>query len=170
MNARTSIPDGFARLEQAGNLHDLRLAAGTTTGAYTNDLPFMDSDVYKWLEAVAWAESEGADERLESQVDQLTALLADAQEPSGYLQSYFQVVRPDDRFVDLRWGHELYCAGHLNPGRRGTRPHHRPHRPARHRPQGRRPRRRDLRPRPQRRRVRAPGDRDGPGGAVPPHR
>ncbi|MGW5430326.1 glycoside hydrolase family 127 protein [Streptomyces sp. NPDC004059] len=113
VNARTSIPDGFARLEQAGNLHDLRLAAGTTTGAYTNDLPFMDSDVYKWLEAVAWAESEGADERLESQVDQLTALLADAQEPRGYLQSYFQVVRPDDRFVDLRWGHELYCAGHL---------------------------------------------------------
>ena len=35
-----------------GNIHNLELAAGTTTGDYRNDLPFMDSDLYKWLEAV----------------------------------------------------------------------------------------------------------------------
>jgi DUF1680 family protein len=31
-----------------------QLGAGRATGSYVNDLPFLDSDVYKWLEAVAW--------------------------------------------------------------------------------------------------------------------
>jgi hypothetical protein len=51
VNAEVSMPDGGYRLETAGNL---RLAARLTDGAYAGDLPFLDSDVYKWLEAVAW--------------------------------------------------------------------------------------------------------------------
>ena len=33
--------------------------------------------------------------------------------PDGYLDSHFQVRFPGERFVQLQWGHELYCAGHL---------------------------------------------------------
>lgn len=118
VNAEVSVPDGFERLEHAGNFHDLRLAAGTATGEYTNDLPFMDSDLYKWLEAVGWLRGgdtadAAAAERLDRQVDIAVELLSAAQQPDGYLQSYFQVVRPGEHFVDLQWGHELYCAGHL---------------------------------------------------------
>ena len=40
-------------------------------------------------------------------------LLAAAQEDDGYLDSHFQVRFPGERFVQLAWGHELYCAGHL---------------------------------------------------------
>lgn len=113
INAAVSIPTGFERLEEAGNLHNLRLAAGRASGTYGGDLPFLDSDVYKWLEAAGWQLGDGDWPALAERVDQIVALLDAAQQADGYLQSYFQVVRPDDRYVDLQWGHELYCAGHL---------------------------------------------------------
>src|SRR5207248_1039598 len=51
------------------------------------------------------------------------ALLAAAQQPDGYLDSYFQVVAPDRRWTDLDHGHEMYCAGHLI---QAAVAHHRP--------------------------------------------
>src|SRR5687768_3312882 len=55
VNREVSIPGGWDRLHRAGNFHNLELAADRATGSYINDLPFLDSDVYKWLEAVGWA-------------------------------------------------------------------------------------------------------------------
>src|SRR5919112_1778980 len=55
VNREVSIPGAWDQLHEAGNFHNLELAAGRSTGSYVNDLPFLDSDVYKWLEAVAWA-------------------------------------------------------------------------------------------------------------------
>ncbi|MFC8721534.1 glycoside hydrolase family 127 protein [Kitasatospora sp. NPDC057198] len=114
-NALVGIPQGPALLESAGNLHNLKLAAGTAEGEYRGDLPFLDTDVTKWLEAAAWHLGDPAEPLpdLPAQMAELIGLLADAQEPSGYLNSWFQVTRPGERFEDLRWGHELYCAGHL---------------------------------------------------------
>ena len=66
LNRRVTIPHGFAQLGSAGNLDNLRLAAGTLAGAYrsgimfTTPFPFLDSDVYKWLEAVGWELGRGA--------------------------------------------------------------------------------------------------------------
>jgi DUF1680 family protein len=118
VNREVSIPDGWERLQVAGNLYDLHLAAGEASGEYRNDLPFMDSDLYKWLEAVAWLltdEDLPQPQRvvLEAHVDQAVRLLAKVQEPDGYLNSFFQVTHPGERFGDLAWGHELYTAGHL---------------------------------------------------------
>jgi uncharacterized protein len=118
VNRGVSIPGGWDRLHQAGNFHNLELAAGRTTGSYVNDLPFLDSDVYKWLEAVAWALADPALDsslaaRLRQQLAETERLLRDAQQPDGYLDSHFQVRFPGERFVQLPWGHELYCAGHL---------------------------------------------------------
>jgi uncharacterized protein len=74
--------------------------------------------VYKWLEAVAWALADpelnsSLANRLRQQLAQTERLLRDAQQPDGYLDSHFQVRFPGERFVQLQWGHELYCAGHL---------------------------------------------------------
>lgn len=118
VNARVGIPQGPELLESAGNLHDLRLAAGTTTGAYRGDYPFMDSDVYKWLEAASWqlARLESDDpeySRLADDVERLVGLIADAQQADGYINSWFQSGKGEGPYSDLRWGHELYCAGHL---------------------------------------------------------
>jgi uncharacterized protein len=118
INREVSIPAGWNRLHEAGNFHNLELAAGRRTGSYVNDLPFLDSDVYKWLEAVAWAFADPAldssvADQLRQQVGETERLLGDAQQPDGYLDSHFQVRFPGERFVQLPWGHELYCAGHL---------------------------------------------------------
>ena len=45
--------------------------------------------------------------------DEAIALVAAAQRPDGYLNSYVQVVGGGTPFQDLAWGHELYCIGHL---------------------------------------------------------
>jgi uncharacterized protein len=118
VNARVGIPQGPFLLESAGNLHDLRLAAGRASGEFRGDFPFMDSDVYKWLEAASWQLARlhpDAPEarRLADDVERVIGLVADAQEADCYLNSWFQAGRGAGRYSDLRWGHELYCAGHL---------------------------------------------------------
>jgi DUF1680 family protein len=118
INREVSVPEAWNRLHEASNFHNLELAAGRSDGAYVNDLPFLDSDVYKWLEAVGWvlADPDLAGPSADTLRDQLAStaeLLAAVQQPDGYLNSHFQVRYPGERFVQLDWGHELYCAGHL---------------------------------------------------------
>ncbi|MBK3565663.1 glycoside hydrolase family 127 protein [Streptomyces sp. MBT62] len=113
VNASTSLPQGPQLLESAGNLHNLRLAAGTAEGEFRGAYPFVDTDVYKWLEAASWQLAQGSSAALEADVERIVALVADAQQPDGYLNTWFQLVKGGERYKDLRWGHELYCAGHL---------------------------------------------------------
>ncbi|MEU9154603.1 beta-L-arabinofuranosidase domain-containing protein [Streptomyces sp. NPDC048417] len=120
-NARVSLPQGPDLLESAGNLHNLRLAAAAreaasdtvTEGEFQGAYPFVDTDVYKWLEAASWQLAEGEDTSLAADVARIVALVAAAQQPDGYLNTWFQLVKGGERYQDLRWGHELYCAGHL---------------------------------------------------------
>jgi DUF1680 family protein len=86
----------------------------------------MDSDIYKTLEAIGWELGRGradttatasttatADEaNLADFAAEATALLAKAQQPDGYLNSYVQVTGTP-RYSALQTSHELYCAGHL---------------------------------------------------------
>ena len=111
-NRAVSLPHGHRMLEQAGNLHDLRLAAGLAQGSYRGPV-YMDSDLYKWLEAAAYELANGPDADLERLTGDVIALLARAQLPDGYLNSHYQVLKPDQRWTNLRDDHELYCAGHL---------------------------------------------------------
>ncbi|MDH6622633.1 DUF1680 family protein [Streptomyces sp. LBL] len=124
VNAHTSIPQGPGLLESAGNLHNLRLVAGTADGEFQGAYPFVDSDVYKWLEAASWQLAQwapgkarpepGAEaQQLAADVDRIIALVRAAQQSDGYLNTWFQVRKGGERYQDLRWGHELYCAGHL---------------------------------------------------------
>jgi DUF1680 family protein len=112
-NAEVSIPQGPLKLEEAGNLANLR-AAADGKGGFTGDFQFQDSDVHKWLEAASWQlADEPDDSELASRIDELTSLLAAAQVADGYLQTFYQVAHPELRWRELGWGHELYCAGHL---------------------------------------------------------
>jgi len=73
----------------------------------------MDSDLYKWLEALAWQLAHGPDDELQQIADEPIELIAAAQADDGYIDSYYQVAEPDQRWKNLKDGHELYCAGHL---------------------------------------------------------
>ncbi|MCC7360354.1 MAG: glycoside hydrolase family 127 protein [Anaerolineales bacterium] len=112
VNRAAGLRHGYAQLEQAGNFYNLRLAAGLTTGDYKGYL-YLDSDLYKWLEAVSYALAAGPDPELQALADRTIGLLAAAQQGDGYLNAYWQVAKPGQRWTDLDHGHEMYCAGHL---------------------------------------------------------
>ncbi len=116
-NATASLPLALRQLEVAGNLANLRLAIAGAHEGYQGPV-FMDSDLYKTLEAIGWelartgdATTAGADD-LVSFVSEATLLLEKAQQPDGYLNSYVQV-SGKPRYAALASSHELYCAGHL---------------------------------------------------------
>lgn len=79
------------------------------------DMPhiFWDSDVAKWIEAAAYAISKKRNPELEKMVEYTIDLITSAQGDDGYLNIVFSSYRKDERFVNLRDWHELYCAGHL---------------------------------------------------------
>ena len=74
---------------------------------------FWESDIAKWIEAASYCLATADDPDLDRAIDATIDLLAGAQQPDGYLNVYFTVVKPGERFTDLRDAHELYCAGHL---------------------------------------------------------
>ncbi len=112
-NRERAIPAGLERLESAGNLENLRIAAGASSGSATGPV-FMDSDVYKWLEAAAWEYGRAPSEQLLTAIRDVTGVVAAAQAEDGYLDSVVQVTSGrQGRYQDLPWSHELYCAGHL---------------------------------------------------------
>jgi hypothetical protein len=112
VNRNVSLKHGYAMLNKAGNLHNLKMAAGLESGEYRG-MNFSDETVYKWLEALAWELGRATDSELQGMADEVISLLAAAQQPDGYLNSYYQVVEPERKWSDLDFGHELYCAGHL---------------------------------------------------------
>ena len=75
--------------------------------------PFWESDVAKWIEASSYALATNPDPVLDASLDEAIALLAGAQQPDGYLDTYFLLARPGEEFTDLMDAHELYVAGHL---------------------------------------------------------
>jgi len=112
VNRESALPHGFRMLEAAGNLENLRIVAGRSTGRYRGPV-FMDSDVYKWLEAAANEMARAPSEWLRSASAETIGLVEGAQGSDGYVNSYYQVAEPGKRWTDFAHGHELYCAGHL---------------------------------------------------------
>jgi len=91
---------------------NLRIAAGLEEGEFYG-YRFQDSDVAKWLEAVAWCLATERDPELERLADGVIEILGKAQQPDGYLNSHFTVKFPELKWKNERESHELYVAGHL---------------------------------------------------------
>ena len=103
------------RIEEADPSHaieNFRIAAGRQEGEFYG-MVFQDSDVAKWLEAVAWSLCQKPDAELEKTADEVIELVAAAQCEDGYLNTYFTVKAPEERWTNLAECHELYCAGHM---------------------------------------------------------
>lgn len=112
-NRNASIPAGLQHLEDAGNLENFRRAARGCKGGFRGRV-FNDSDVYKWLEALAWEQGREPSDQFAQWQREISTLIARAQAPDGYLNTHFQLgFEAPDRYTDLGFGHELYCIGHL---------------------------------------------------------
>jgi DUF1680 family protein len=111
-NAEVSLPTQWEQLESSGCLDNFRRVAGTVDRPHRGFM-FADTDLYKWIEAVSWELSRGPRPALEERLEQGLALIEGAQQPDGYLDTYYALERAGARFTDLRDMHELYCLGHL---------------------------------------------------------
>jgi DUF1680 family protein len=112
VNREVTLLRGAEELERAGTLENFRIAAGRASGE-RRGMVFSDTDVYKWLEAIAWELGREPSVELDRLGREATDVVAAAQEPDGYLDTWCQLVDPAWRWTDLEMGHELYCAGHL---------------------------------------------------------
>ncbi|MGQ7890139.1 glycoside hydrolase family 127 protein [Paenibacillus sp. WC2504] len=102
------VPDA----EPSHAIHNFRIAAGLETGEY-HGWVFQDSDLAKWLEAVAYSLQQQPDAALEQTADETIDLIVQAQQSDGYLNTYFTIKEPGKRWTNLYECHELYCAGHM---------------------------------------------------------
>jgi DUF1680 family protein len=107
-----ALNDSIPGAEPSHTIENFRIAAGEVEGEYYG-MVFQDSDLGKWLETVGFVLSKKRNPQLEKIADDVIDLLGRAQQPDGYLNTYFTVKEPGARWTNLKEDHELYCAGHL---------------------------------------------------------
>lgn len=115
-NRKRGIAFQLAQLEKVGAIQALdqkpRPLSIPWKGWGTTQM-FWDSDIAKWIEAASYSLATHPDAALEAQIDRLIEGLAKAQQPDGYLNTFFTAHMPDKKFTNERDWHETYCAGHL---------------------------------------------------------
>ncbi|MCJ7844006.1 glycoside hydrolase family 127 protein [Blautia sp. AF13-16] len=103
------------RVNDAAKSHcieNFKIAAKESTGKYYG-MVFQDTDVAKWLEALAYSLEGEKNGELEKEADEVIDLIGRAQQQDGYLDTYYTIQEPLGRWSNLREGHELYTAGHM---------------------------------------------------------
>ena len=73
---------------------------------------FDDSDVYKALEGIAYSLINNPNPELEKKADEWIDNMAAAQQPDGYLNTFYTLTGLDKRWTNMD-KHEMYCAGHM---------------------------------------------------------
>lgn len=106
------LNDRLEDVETSHCIENFKIAAGESEGEFQGAV-FQDTDVAKWLEAIGFALSWERDEKLEALADETIDLIGRAQQPDGYLNTYFTIKEPGLRWTNLMEGHELYTAGHM---------------------------------------------------------
>ncbi len=76
---------------------------------------FDDSDVYKALEGIGYTLANNPDPELEKKADEWIDKVAAAQQPDGYIDTYYTLNFPERRWTNMS-DHEMYCAGHMIEG------------------------------------------------------
>lgn len=102
------IPDAPA----SHALKNFKIAAKEEEGEFFGFV-FQDSDVAKWLEAVAYSLESDPNPELEKTADEVIDLIGRAQQEDGYVNTYFTIKEPEMKWRNLRDRHEMYVAGHM---------------------------------------------------------
>lgn len=110
-NAKHTLPVCIDQIEnQTGRMRNFEKAAipeGPHSGIF-----FDDSDVYKAVEGMAYSLINNPDPQLEAKADEWIDKFAAAQQENGYINTFFTIQEPENRWNDMD-KHEMYCAGHL---------------------------------------------------------
>ena len=118
-NRTVSIPSAFYQCEINGRFDNFALAAGLIQGEHKGDFSFDDTDPYKIIEGASYSLAVKYDLKLDQYLDSVIHLIAQAQEPDGYLTTCVtnKCYRISGWWGTRRWekmnSHELYNSGHL---------------------------------------------------------
>src|SRR2546423_1571581 len=117
VNVSKSIPSMGKLLEANGRIDNFRRLIGKSTAAQRGPV-YSDSDVYKWTEAASFALQSGERSELHAAVDNIAKDMMAAQQPDGYLNTYYIGEHASQRMEPKvqQWGHELYNMGHFLQG------------------------------------------------------
>lgn len=106
-----TLPVRIDQIEnQTGRIRNFENAAkgeGEHSGIF-----FDDSDVYKALEGMAYSLINNPDPELEKKADEWIDKFAAAQQPDGYINTFYTLTGLDKRWTNMD-KHEMYCAGHM---------------------------------------------------------
>ena len=107
-----ALNDRVEGAEPSYCMRNFRVASGKEAGEFGGKV-FQDSDVAKWIEAVAYSLMWHPDPALERTADSAIDDVVAAQQADGYLNTYYIITGLDKRFTNLQENHELYCLGHF---------------------------------------------------------
>src|SRR5690606_18452604 len=107
-----AINDRVEGAEKSHAVQNFKIAAGLAEGEFHGFI-FQDTDVAKWLEAVGYLLLKKRNDKLEAIADEMIDIIEQAQQPDGYLNTYFTIKAPEEKWRNLTEAHELYTAGHM---------------------------------------------------------
>lgn len=107
-----ALNDEVAGAEPSYCIDNFKVAAGLKEGTF-HGWVFQDTDLAKWLEAVAYSLSYEPNEALEKLADDAIELVGKAQQENGYINTHFTILHPGKQYCNLKEGHELYTTGHF---------------------------------------------------------
>ena len=119
INRTVSIPSAFHECEVNGRFDNFALAAGLIQGEHKGDFSFDDTDPYKVIEGASYSLAVHYDAKLDHYLDSVINIIAQAQEPDGYLTTCVtnKCTRLSGWWGTHKWekinSHELYNSGHL---------------------------------------------------------
>lgn len=117
-NRSVTIPHNLDMTRETGIVENFEKAAGLADGPYFG-LFMWDAHLYKAVEAASYSLMQAPDSALETRVNEIVGVIKKAQAPNGYLNTRKQLggagrgADSTARWSDVRFGLELYFAGHL---------------------------------------------------------
>ena len=109
---RITVPHALTELDDDGHVTNFDKAQGSFDGPLRGHHAF-DSDLHKALEGALYSLQHFEGRHLRQRVDDIIGRILAAQQPDGFLISYFIVQHQDRRWEDLRLEHQMYNAGHF---------------------------------------------------------
>ena len=100
-NREKSLPHNFEWCEKTGRINNFAKAGKLMDGKFQG-IYFNDSDVFKVLEGASYSLAAHPDPTMEKTVDDILAKIAAAQQPDGYLNSYYTLAEPGKRWSNLK--------------------------------------------------------------------
>ena len=111
-HAHTTLATCIAQTrDSTARINNFKVAAGLLEGEHQG-IYFDDSDVYKAMEGIAYSLVNNPNPEYEALMDEWISYIERAQQPDGYINTFYTIMFPDKRWSDME-KHEMYCGGHM---------------------------------------------------------